>query len=198
MVRRSAQRSTYGWRTGLSTTRAAKGPPAGMIEALTAFFATVLAPWLSYLTGTFGLGFLVGGAIFAVPDLVAAMKRWDARRAERTRPAPERVVDLAIRELRDNLNRLLDLLSDTGNARANKEEIYRLMQSIENSKHPIWSSIYTRQLRNDLITKSPLAISDNVQLHFVLGAHAQRDRALGPIRDIAEKIDARLASYGAS
>lgn len=61
---------------------AAEGPPAGMTEPLTTFFATVLVPWLSYLTGTFGLGFLVGGALFAVPDLMAAMKQWDARWAD--------------------------------------------------------------------------------------------------------------------
>ena len=52
---------------------AAKGPPAGMIEA---FAATVVIPWLTYLAGPFGMGFLIGGAVFAIPDILRAIRRW--------------------------------------------------------------------------------------------------------------------------
>ena len=79
---------------------AAKGPPPGMIESFAAFFATVVAPCLSYLTGPFGLGFIAGGAIFGISDILAFLKQKRASaRAAAEREAKARLKQFVFVEL---------------------------------------------------------------------------------------------------
>lgn len=59
---------------------AAKGPPAGMMDALAAIAAHYVVPALNLAAGPYGVGFLIGGAVFAIPDVLAAWRRWKAKR----------------------------------------------------------------------------------------------------------------------
>lgn len=111
---------------------------------------------------------------------------------------PVVAVDMAIKELREKIRRLMLLLAggDPNNELPN--EINKIYHFIKVSDHPVWRDLQLEQWRADLLLLVPIAKNLRGSSLGLYSSIGERDDMLGRLRESAEKIDAKLASYGAA
>lgn len=112
------------------------------------------------------------------------------------RSLPASAVDASIQELREKIRRLMLLLAggDPNNELPN--EINKLCHFIKASNHSVWRDLQLEQWRTDLLLLAPMAKNLRGSSFGLYSSRSERDDILGRLRELAEKIDAKLAGLG--
>ncbi|WP_339848843.1 hypothetical protein [uncultured Nisaea sp.] len=100
--------------------------------------------------------------------------------------------DVHLNQIRSDVLRLLDLLSDFSDPLLQKERVIDLLLAVDGSDHRVWLDPKARQARKDFLHWCEVAFEQRVRNGPAFRELSEREEIIGSIRDASDRIAAAI------